>query len=45
MLASFIIASLPVNKEHCEVDDVKVGEGGIEASRERPCERHQEVTP
>jgi hypothetical protein len=40
MLASFIIASLSMNEEHCEIDNVKVGEGGIEGSREGPCECH-----
>jgi hypothetical protein len=40
MLAFFIIASLPMNKEHCEIDHVKVGEGGVEPSREGPCECH-----
>lgn len=40
MLASFIIASLSMNKKHCEIDNVKVGQGGIEASGEGPCECH-----
>ena len=44
-LALLVITSLSVNEEHCEVDDVKVGDGRVKASREGPCKCHQEVTP
>ena len=44
-LAFLVIASLSVNEEPCEVDNVKVCDGGVKASREGPCECHQEVTP
>ena len=44
-LAFFVIASLSMNEQHCEIDNVKVGDGGVKASREAPCKCHQEVAP
>lgn len=44
-MASFIIATLPVNEEDSKVHRVKVGDGRVKASRQAPRKRHQEVTP
>lgn len=42
--AKCVVPSLPVNEEDSEVDDVKVGERGIESSRETPGESHNKIT-
>ena len=45
LLACLRITPLAMDEKHCEVDDVEVGDGRVELSRERPCKRHEEITP
>lgn len=43
-LASFVVTTLAVDEEHGEVDNVEIGDGCVEASREAPCQTHEEIT-
>ena len=43
--ACLVVTPLAVHEEDSKVDHVEVRDRRVEAGRERPGERHQEVTP
>jgi len=45
MGALFVISCLTMDQKHEEEHEVEVGDRSPEASWERPCDSHDEVTP
>ena len=45
LLARFVVPALTMDEKHGEVNHVEVRDGSVEAGRQRPGERHDQVAP